>query len=669
LNFWLLLAPLVLGLPAGGLWLWLIDPDGRTRLGAREAALWTAVLVAALGSAIGLSLSLGAGHDPSRAAAGALTRGGVLLAWLPFALAGIVLIARRRGLVRPALAARRAKLSGLCPLDRYLVVASLVCAALVVLVALLAAPTTWDSMTYHLARVAAWLQLGGVSHYATSSLPQLFQPPGAELAIAQLQAIVGGDRLASCVQALAYLCSIGAASLIAKRLGGGRRAQLLAAFLLASSPMAIMQGSSTQNDLLLGLWLMVATVLALTVLEDDRLAVPRGLVASTAVALALLTKGTAWIFLPPILLLLAFALIRRVGPARFAAIALFGFGIVFLLNASSWLENHQTFGQYAYSDDGNFDYSTDRHGPSTLVSNLVRNSAIYIGTPSRDVNERLTDATSGALGALGIDADDPASTFPGLAFKIPRAGPDESHGPSVLLFVLGLWALALALFAGGFRTRARLALALVVLADVLLFALLIKWQTWHSRLHLPVVLLAIPLIAVALAEWPGRRERRLRLTVAVVALASLLAPVYLALNVDRPLISYAGHRSILTTPRAAQYFAARPELEAPYLSVTGEIRARGLKQVGMIGGFDDWYYPLSALLGKGARTSYLLVPNASARYPQRDPAELDAVVCLSCDAPTRERLRAGGLSPTPGQYFHIPATSSQHGLIVELWTR
>jgi 4-amino-4-deoxy-L-arabinose transferase-like glycosyltransferase len=511
--------------------------------------------------------------------------------------------------------------------------------------------------------------MGGAAHYATASLPQLFQPPGAELLVAQLQAIVGGDRLAASVQTVAYLLSIGAASLVAKQLGAGRRGQLLAAFLLASAPMAIMQGSSTQNDLLVGLWLLTAAALALGLLEDDRLAVARGLVASTAVALALLTKGTAWIYLPPILLLLAWVLLKRLGPARFSLVALLGLAIVLLLNAVPWQANHQTFGQFAYSDNANFDYSTDRHAPSTLVSNLVRNAAIYVGTPSSSINEFATEAIDGTFGALGIDPDDPATTFPGLDFDVPKAGPDEAHGPSVLLFLLGLWALSLTFFARSFRTRERLIWALVVLADVLLFALLIKWQTWHSRLHLPVVLLSIPLIAVALELRPSSPSWRGRLVAFVVVAASLLGAVHLVLNVDRPLIGYAGHRSILVTPRETQYFAARPELEVPYRSVTTAALEQRAGRVAMIGGFDDWYYPLSALLGPGVRTSYISVPNASARYPQADPASLDAVICLSCDPGTQEMLRAAGLRPAKGQYFHVQATAVQHGVIVELWLR
>lgn len=663
------LGPTLLALPAAALLVWLIDPAGRVRLRPIEAAAWTAVAWAALASILVFALSLGAGHNLNAPARGQLDRTALVAIWLPLALAGAVVLIDRRRVIAELLADVRLRWRELCRLDRVIVGWIVVCALLVGLVAIVSAPTTWDSMTYHLTRVAAWLQLGGVNHYATSALPQLFQPPGAEILIAQLQALVGGDRYAAAVQTVAYLLAIGLGAQIAARLGGGRRAQLVAALLVATAPMAIMQGSSTQNDLLVAVWLLVAASQALAIAQEPRLAVVRSLVAAGAVALALLTKGTAWIYLPPILLLLAWAIVRRLGWARFAAIATAGLAIVLALNVVPWAQNQQTFGQYIFSGADAFDYSTDRHGPGDLISNLVRNGAIYLGTPSQAINEQTSSAVRDALAAAGIAPDDPATTFPGLSFAVPKAGPDESHGPSVVLFLLLLWSLALALFSASFRSGLRLTWALLIVTDIVLFALLIKWQIWHSRLHLPVVLLAVPLAAVAIEWSDDRRARGPRLAAAVTAIVCALSTVFLVFNVDRPLVGYAGHGSILTTPRERQYFAAREELADPYLKITDRLQRDGATSLAMVGGFDEWYYPFNALLGSDVRTSYILVPNASAKYPMPPPARWDAVACLNCSGEVYAHLEAAGLRRTPGLYFHIPAGPSSRSAIVELWQR
>src|SRR5581483_11147124 len=47
---------------------------------------------------------------------------------------------------------------------------------------LVAPPNTWDSMAYHMARVAHWIQGGTVSNYPTENYSQLVLNPWAEFA-------------------------------------------------------------------------------------------------------------------------------------------------------------------------------------------------------------------------------------------------------------------------------------------------------------------------------------------------------------------------------------------------------------------------------------------------------------------------------------------------------
>ncbi|MFT4048296.1 MAG: glycosyltransferase family 39 protein [Solirubrobacterales bacterium] len=669
MNLWLVIAPALLALPAIGGWLLLADPHGRVRLGLREAALWTVAGWAAFVSLGAELLSLGAGHDLNAPASGHLTRGWLVAVWLIPAIAGLHVIVTRRAVLAPLWDRVITGARALTGLDRFLAIAIGVCLALVALVALACAPTTWDSMVYHLARVAAWLQLGGVAHYATQAEPQLFQPPGAEMILAQLQAITGGDHLAACVQLVSYGLVIAAASLIAKRLGGDRRGQLLAAFLVATLPTAIVQGSSTQNDLVVALWLLTAGCLALTIFNDDRLPIARTLVAALAVGLAILTKGTAWIYLPPILLLLAWAIVRRVGWPRLLVLAAAGLAIVVVLNGGQWERNHQTYGKFVFSGSGFYDYSNDSHSPGAVVSNLVRNAGIYLGTPSESVNARPSGWLRDGLTRLGINPDDGATTFPGQLFSIGLSGPDESHAPSLLMFLLMIWAIISALALRRFRTRLRLVWALAIIAQILLFALLIKWQTFHSRLHLPVVIAAAPLVAVALREIPSAERIRRWTTGAVISIATLVAPVYLLLNVDRPLIGYDGHRSILTSSRDAEYFNARPGLRAPYTSAIKKLNASGTHSLVLYGGFDDWYYPFNALMDDGARTSYAFVPNPSAKYPQPSGRQIKAVACINCDAAKQAQLKAIGLEQVPNLYSQPLGMKGALPGAFELWIR
>ena len=126
-------------------------------------------------------------------------------------------------------------------------------------VALFAVPTTWDSMSYHLARVAHWAQNHTVAFYPTHIVRQLYQPPWAEFAMLHLYILAGSDRLANLVQWVAMAVSLVGVSVIARQLGAGPRGQLLSAFVCATIPMGIMQASTTQNDYVAALWLVCLT--------------------------------------------------------------------------------------------------------------------------------------------------------------------------------------------------------------------------------------------------------------------------------------------------------------------------------------------------------------------------------------------------------------------------
>jgi hypothetical protein len=76
-----------------------------------------------------------------------------------------------------------------------------VLATALLVTALVAPPNNYDSMTYHMARIAHWLQNGSVRFYPTHNPRQLHLAPFAEYAILQFQVLTGGsDRFANAVQ-------------------------------------------------------------------------------------------------------------------------------------------------------------------------------------------------------------------------------------------------------------------------------------------------------------------------------------------------------------------------------------------------------------------------------------------------------------------------------------
>jgi len=136
-------------------------------------------------------------------------------------------------------------------LDRTLLLGVVVIVLVTGLLAWLVPPQTWDSLNYHLSRVAQWAQERAVRHFATGIEVQNSMPPGAEMAILQFYVLVGGDRLASFVEWFAMVGCLMGVSLVAMQLGAGFIGQLVAVVFTATLPMGITQASSTVTDYVL----------------------------------------------------------------------------------------------------------------------------------------------------------------------------------------------------------------------------------------------------------------------------------------------------------------------------------------------------------------------------------------------------------------------------------
>jgi len=124
--------------------------------------------------------------------------------------------------------------------------AGLVLAELVLAVA--SAPNNYDSNYYHLSKVEHWVQDGNVAVYPTSQLQQVAFAPGGEYLLLHLRLLTGGDHVYNLVQFAAGLGAAIAASRVAAQLGAGRRGQLLTGAVLLTTPMVVLESTSTQTD-------------------------------------------------------------------------------------------------------------------------------------------------------------------------------------------------------------------------------------------------------------------------------------------------------------------------------------------------------------------------------------------------------------------------------------
>jgi 4-amino-4-deoxy-L-arabinose transferase-like glycosyltransferase len=496
--------------------------------------------------------------------------------------------------------------------------------AAILATALVSAPNSWDAMTYHLPRVFHWLDHRSVAHYPTHILRQLFMPPGAEYAIAHLVSLGGGDRLANLPQWLALLGSAVGVSRIAWQLGGGAPAQVLAAVFAVTLPMSVVQGSSSQNDLVTAFWLIAFVSFLLPLLRREAPGRADWLFGGASLGLAVLTKGTGPLYAAPFLVI--FTAMLLAGGARKAwKPVLAGIAVAAAVNLPHAWRNQELFGTPVGPPAG---VLAESLGPRALASSLLRNAAIHLALPSAGWNLGLEAAVRKAHAAIGANPEDQRTTWRGSRFHVPpvppgAAPPDadetlflmlhEGYATGPLHFLLAAVAVALAAKMG----RPALLYAAACAAAFLLFCLVLKWQPWHARLHLPGFLLAAPAVGLVLARRPALGQ-------VIGVLLLLTALPALLFSPTRPLL---GPGNVFETPRIDQYFAGRPDLKEPFLETAARL-PRGSCPVGLRLGPDDGEHLIRAALAEAGHPRRPLVHvdvrNASARL-----SGLDGAPCAS----------------------------------------
>jgi hypothetical protein len=494
------------------------------------------------------------------------------------------------------------------------------------LVARIAPPNTNDSLSYHMSRVMHWVQNQGLGHYPTVIDRQLWMPPWAEMAVMQLYLFQGDDGLVNLVQWFSMGASLVVVSLIAKRLGASPRGQLFAALFCVTLPMGILQATSTQTDYVTAFWLASLAYYALLA-HQRRLSPLEWLLLCLAVALGVMTKGTFYTYALPFLAWLLISTLRRIGGWPTVLYALVGLMVVVSLNAGVWTRNTLTYGFPLGPPEAIGHLSNEALSPGILLSNLMRNSTLNLGTPYGVVNGPFTDVVRKLHQLIGQDLNDPRTSLD--EYRIKRYLHEDRAGNPFHFLLIPLTLLALVKTD---RDQQQHALpwifALLVLAIFLIFSAVYKWQSTGNRLLLPFFVVWAPLAGLAL----GRHRFRYPATaIALILVIAGISPLFS--NPSRALLPFSpDFANLLTTPRAELLFANTPEVMPSYLSLAADIRESGCQEIGIKIKSSDAEYPLWFLLTSESfspHIEHIDPPPPSGQY-QSQGFQPCAVVCTVC---------------------------------------
>lgn len=498
---------------------------------------------------------------------------------------------------------------------------------IVALLALNAAPSTWDAMTYHMARVVRWAVNGNLRFYATNEPQQLFQPPLAEYFMLHLYLLGDSDRLVNLVQVVGFSGAAIGASLVARELGARSLGQAFAALLVLTLPQGIMQASGAKNDCSLALWLVAMVFATLRFLRtESRLWL---LASGTFLGLAVLTKGTSYIFAPG--LLLAVVVIELASAKKnWKPLAVALVLVVLAINGAHYIRTFRQYGSpigNGYADGGRtYLFRNENIGLKLVWGNIWRNLALHAGTPVATWNTSIQSSTEEVIRWMGEDPQNPDAIWLGSRFAIPDLILREGSASNPVQMLLALGTLGWIFF-----RRKRLDRNLViygggVAAAMLLFCILLRWQPWHTRLHFSWFVAMAPLTAV----WMERAKNRVWIGAGMALLLVWAGPAAI-MNQARPL-AFGG--SVLGATWNTTLFADGPPFQANFELAAKKVRASPCKDVTVDTSQLTYLYPLYALLDplhSGIRVREIGVNNDTKSLSDTEGRGC-ATVCLGCAA-------------------------------------
>ncbi len=521
----------------------------------------------------------------------------LFFAWLLVFLAGSLWLYSSRGLFNSTLFIQRALSLSLT--EKFLWTVLIVIASIKGYSALMSAPNTYDSMTYHLARIEHWIQNGSLAHYPTATTRQIYTPSLAEQIILHFKVLSGSDYFSNVVQWFAAITSWITVSLLAQKLSADSKGQMLASVLAATLPMGLVQQTSTQTDYVLTCWFSIFVYLLWDLFQVG--GYKRVLLTGASLGLACLTKGNAHVFSIIWILIYAAASFRLRDSKKLKNLAMVLL-IAFVLNLPYGLRNVQTFGSAYWTHEP---MTNQSFSISTLGINVMRNTALHLGTPWEQVNQGIKNAISSVCKII-----DPHSQDLNIVIAYSMGEDDLGNCLYLVLFILALVILG---WHRCFKNRLLGIYAFGTVATFVIFCFIVHYDVFNSRFHLAMFVLSCALTATV-----GGLFLRKYAIILVMLPIGLSLPWLLTPNEH----SFFGQNSILKVPRLEQYFSERRDLILPFNAVSEIIQSQNCKDIGLIQEENSWEYPwwvlFSRKYGKDFRMEHVLVNNPTAKlnYPR-----------------------------------------------------
>ncbi|HLD33024.1 MAG TPA: glycosyltransferase family 39 protein [Candidatus Peribacteraceae bacterium] len=444
-------------------------------------------------------------------------------------------------------------------------------------------PNNHDSISYHMTRVAYWVQHQSVVHYPALDLRQLYMPPLTEYLIAQLYLLTDSDLLAHMPQWLAFAGSLFLVTLIARELGAERRTVRFALVFAATLPIGILQSTNATATHAVTFWLLM---LAYLILRDRCSQSPaNALRIGVVLGLSLLTKLNAYFFAPAFVLWYILSL--RKQPTRLLSHALIVGSIALSLNATQYLRNIESIGHFLVPRKDMATNINTEFSPAIAASNILKNASLETGLLMVG-NPFVERGIQNIHAVMHVEID--RTNTESQEFNIPKSQTHEVFAGNPFHFLIIILSVVSVPLLSLPKKKQHYWYLGAILGGLVITWSFLSWNPYGTRLHMPFLILAAPVVGIAFATATSRKW--LRLIAVFLYVAAIPALLFSDLNpiVPNTLLMGKGAPSILIADRWPQYFYdLGPQKQTAYEHAIDELMRMDCHNVGVL---SYYHYPL-----------------------------------------------------------------------------
>lgn len=491
----------------------------------------------------------------------------------------------------------------------------------VFLLALLTTPNNWDSMTYHLSRIAYWTQNRSVEHYATNCLREIASPVLAEFVNLHVYILCRGkDIFFNLLQAASYLTCTILVGAIARRIGCNRLFRFIAMLVYMSMPIAFAEALTTQVDNFATVWLLFFVYILLDLIEQkenlefDLSSVGKVCTLGLCVAWGYLTKPSVCFGMVIFAVwLLVRCIVRKDRLRNLFRLVLCALPCVVLPLIPETLRNFATFHSYASKTTGARQLIGTLQ-PSYVFVNFVKNFTFNMPIALlKDSHNFFAKFAVKSAELLRVELDAKSISEDGRQFGLHEP---QTYGYDTAINPIVIWAFVFCIIWVVIRFRKTdwktLASGYLFCAAIsfCVFCAVLRWEPFVTRYMVSYLALLCPMIASRI-QLQTTEENRQKLRYGIVGVISVLCVMELVnlMNFHLDIYRYKGANN-----RPYGYFASRREETQYYSDVADEIRGKDYQSVGLyvIKG-DAYQYPIWAMLGD-RHMEHVNVRNESSVY-------------------------------------------------------